>query len=131
MAATRASPTGRSPLNRRRGVAAWASCLIVFSFAAAFITSRDTLCRSVLMLDHPLSLVIPAHNEAPNMTKVIGQSIAILDQVAPDWEIVLVDDGSTDDTVAAARAAMGADSGGLWGGAPGRQRGYGSTGRGG
>src|ERR1700724_3744341 len=127
MAASRASPTGRSPLNRRRGAAAWASCLIVFSFAAAFITSRDTLCRSVLMLDHPLSLVIPAHNEAPNMTKVIGQSIAILDQVAPDWEIVLVDDGSTDDTVAVARAAMGADSGRLRVVAHDGKRGYGIT----
>src|SRR3984893_261704 len=127
MAATRASPTGRSPLNRRRRVAAWASCLIVFSFAAAFITSRDTPCRSVLMLDHPLSLVIPAHNEAPNMTKVIGQSIAILDQLAPDWEIVLVDDGSTDDTVAAARAAMGADSGRLRVVAHDGKRGYGIT----
>ena len=60
------------------------------------------------MLDRPLSLVIPAHNEAPNMTKVIGASIATLDRLAPDWEIVLVDDGSTDDTVVRARAAMGA-----------------------
>jgi glycosyltransferase involved in cell wall biosynthesis len=60
------------------------------------------------MLDRPLTLVIPAHNEAPNMTKVIGASTAALDRLAPDWEIVLVDDGSTDDTVAVARAAMGA-----------------------
>ena len=60
------------------------------------------------MLDRPLSLVIPAHNEAPNMAKVIGESIATLDRLAPEWEIVLVDDGSTDDTVALARAAMGA-----------------------
>jgi glycosyltransferase involved in cell wall biosynthesis len=59
------------------------------------------------MLDRPLSLVIPAHNEAPNMTKVIGASITTLDRLAPEWEIVLVDDGSTDDTVARARAAMG------------------------
>ena len=60
------------------------------------------------MLDRPLSLVIPAHNEAPNMPKVIGASVAALNRLSPDWEIVLVDDGSTDDTVARARAAMGA-----------------------
>lgn len=60
------------------------------------------------MLDRPLTLVIPAHNEAPNMTKVIGATITVLDRLAPDWEIVLVDDGSTDATVATARAAMGA-----------------------
>jgi len=41
------------------------------------------------------------------MKKVIGNSIAVLDRLAPDWEIVLVDDGSTDDTVAVVRAAMG------------------------
>jgi glycosyltransferase involved in cell wall biosynthesis len=58
------------------------------------------------MLDRPLSLVIPAHNEAPNMTKVISKAVEILDGLAPDWEIVLVDDGSTDETVAVARAAM-------------------------
>jgi glycosyltransferase involved in cell wall biosynthesis len=60
------------------------------------------------MLDRALSLVIPAHNEAPNLTYVIGKSIEILDRLAPDWEMVLVDDGSTDDTVVVARAAMGA-----------------------
>ena len=60
------------------------------------------------MLDRPLSLVIPAHNEALNMTTVIEKSVTILDRLAPDWEVVLVDDGSTDDTVAVARAAMGA-----------------------
>ena len=42
------------------------------------------------------------------MTKVIRASITTLDRLAPEWEIVLVDDGSTDDTVAQARAAMGA-----------------------
>src|ERR1700694_2022835 len=60
------------------------------------------------MLDRPLSLVIPAHNEAPNMTKVIGEGITILDGLWPDWAVVLVDGGSADDTVAVARAAMGA-----------------------
>ncbi len=60
------------------------------------------------MLDRPLSLVIPAHNEAPNMPKVIGASVAALNRLSPDWEVILVDDGSTDDTVALARAAMGA-----------------------
>ena len=60
------------------------------------------------MLDRSLSLVIPAHNEAPNMTKVIGASVTTLERLAPEWEIVLVDDGSTDDTVPLARATMGA-----------------------
>ena len=79
------------------------------------------------MLDRPLSLVIPAHNEAPNMTKLIGRSTEILDGLAPDWEIVLVDDGSTDDTVAVARAAMGAAASRLRVISHDRKRGYGIT----
>jgi glycosyltransferase involved in cell wall biosynthesis len=79
------------------------------------------------MLDRPLSLVIPAHNEALNMPKVIGASIAALDGLAPDWEIVLVDDGSTDDTVAVAQAAMGPAAGRLRVIAHDGKRGYGIT----
>jgi len=79
------------------------------------------------MLDRPLSLVIPAHNEAPNMPKVLGASIAALDRLAPEWEIVLVDDGSTDDTVALARAAMGAAATRLRVISHERKRGYGVT----
>jgi glycosyltransferase involved in cell wall biosynthesis len=79
------------------------------------------------MLDRPLSLVIPAHNEAPNMTKVIGASITTLDRLAPEWEIVLVDDGSTDDTVALARAAMGAAASRLQVISHREKRGYGIT----
>ncbi|MEA2668103.1 MAG: hypothetical protein QOJ33_1037 [Chloroflexota bacterium] len=79
------------------------------------------------MLDRPLSLVIPAHNEAPNMTKVIGNSIAVLDRLAPDWEIVLVDDGSTDDTAAVVRAAMGPAAARLRVITHGGKRGYGIT----
>jgi len=79
------------------------------------------------MLDRPLTLVIPAHNEAPNMTKVIGATVAALERLAPDWEIVLVDDGSTDDTVAVARAAMGAAAARLRVISHQSKRGYGVT----
>src|SRR6266567_3070033 len=73
-----------------------------------FHTGRAAFSVRMPMLDRPLSLVIPAHNEAPNMPRVIGASVAALNQLSPDWEVILVDDGSTDDTVALARAAMGA-----------------------
>ena len=64
----------------------------------------------VPMLDGALTLIIPAHNEAANMVTVIGGSVHTLSGLAPEWEIVLVDDGSSDDTVEVARRAMGADA---------------------
>src|SRR5205814_1108988 len=87
--------------------------LIVFSCGAAFMTDRVAFSYPVPMLDGSLTLVIPAHNEAANMVKVIGGSVGTLSRLAPEWEIVLVDDGSTDDTVEVARRAMGAQAGRL------------------
>ncbi len=57
-----------------------------------------------------VSLVIPAHNEAPNMPRVVGGALRALDEVAEAFEVVLVDDGSTDRTVDEARRAMGASA---------------------
>src|ERR1700726_5186281 len=58
-------------------------------------------------LNGSLTLVIPVHNEAANVLRVVGGSFATLAQLASSWEIVLVDDGSTDETVTAPRRAMG------------------------
>ncbi len=57
-----------------------------------------------------VSLVIPAHNEAANLPGVISAAREELTRVADRFNIVLVDDGSTDDTVAVARKAMGEES---------------------
>ena len=48
-----------------------------------------------------VSIVIPAYNEAA----VIGDVVARARSVCPDAEIIVVDDGSTDDTAARARQA--------------------------
>jgi glycosyltransferase involved in cell wall biosynthesis len=74
-----------------------------------------------------LSLVIPAHNEAANLARVVAGSVSTLTDLAPDWEIVLVDDGSTDETVAVARAAMGSEGGRLRVVRHERKSGYGLT----
>ena len=48
---------------------------------------------------HPLiSVIIPAHNEAGNLPTLVEKIVRGAKQVADDFEIVLVDDGSTDDT---------------------------------
>jgi glycosyltransferase involved in cell wall biosynthesis len=59
------------------------------------------------VLDGSLSLVIPVHNEAANVERVLGGCLTTLPVLAGQWEIMLVDDGSTDDTVELARRTMG------------------------
>ncbi|MHB8394472.1 MAG: glycosyltransferase family 2 protein [Candidatus Dormibacteria bacterium] len=54
-----------------------------------------------------VSLVIPAHNEEANLPGVISAAREALARVSEGFEIVVVDDGSTDTTVATARVAMG------------------------
>ena len=45
-----------------------------------------------------VSLVLPAFNEVENLAEAVEQARAPLSQIAPAWEIVVVDDGSTDGT---------------------------------
>lgn len=45
---------------------------------------------------HSLSVVAPVYNEAPNIQPLYEQITAALDGVIDDYEIVLVDDGSSD-----------------------------------
>jgi glycosyltransferase involved in cell wall biosynthesis len=48
-----------------------------------------------------LSCVIPAHNEASNLPVLLEQLTRQLHAMSPSWEVVVVDDGSRDATVAA------------------------------
>jgi glycosyltransferase involved in cell wall biosynthesis len=61
------------------------------------------------VLDGSLSVVIPAHNESANIGRVIGACGKTLPRLAADWRLLLVDDGSADDTQDVARAALGTD----------------------
>jgi glycosyltransferase involved in cell wall biosynthesis len=52
-----------------------------------------------------LSLVIPVYNEAGNVLPLVGQSVEVLRRLARPFEIILVNDGSTDGTAAEIAAA--------------------------
>jgi glycosyltransferase involved in cell wall biosynthesis len=57
-----------------------------------------------------LDVVLPAFNEAANLPGLFAQLRAVLDGLTPHWRILLVDDGSSDDTQ---RVALAARAGGL------------------
>jgi dolichol-phosphate mannosyltransferase len=54
---------------------------------------------------HGLSLVIPAYNEGPVIAQAIAEADAALARIAEEYEVLVVDDGSTDDTFSRAQAA--------------------------
>ena len=45
-----------------------------------------------------ISAILPAHNEAENIVHAVEALAGILTDLVPDWEIVVVDDGSQDET---------------------------------
>ncbi len=57
-----------------------------------------------------LSVVVPVYNEAPNAEALVTELRATLDRLTLTSEVVLVDDGSTDDTFALLAAACGDDA---------------------
>jgi glycosyltransferase involved in cell wall biosynthesis len=50
------------------------------------------------MIPGKLSLVLPAHNEVTNISDVTRRALDVLPQLAEAFEIIVVDDGSTDGT---------------------------------
>lgn len=53
-----------------------------------------------------LSVVLPAYNEEPNVEAVVGQALECLPRLAEEFEVIVVDDGSTDETAARAQALV-------------------------
>ncbi len=45
-----------------------------------------------------ISVFFPCHNEAATVEALVGKTIEVLDAISTDYEIIIVDDGSTDDT---------------------------------
>jgi glycosyltransferase involved in cell wall biosynthesis len=45
-----------------------------------------------------LSIFFPAFNEEANIAETVGQAMAVAAETAPTWEVIVVDDGSSDRT---------------------------------
>jgi glycosyltransferase involved in cell wall biosynthesis len=56
-----------------------------------------------------LSIVVPVYNEAPNAEALVGELRSTIDRLTTTSEVVLVDDGSHDDTFARLVDAVAAD----------------------
>lgn len=55
-----------------------------------------------------ISLVLPAYNEAENIEPMVAEADPALKAVADDYEILVIDDGSKDDTAGVTRRVMAA-----------------------
>jgi dolichol-phosphate mannosyltransferase len=53
-----------------------------------------------------ISLVMPAYNEADNIEPMVEEATPALEAVSDDYEIIVVDDGSADDTAGVTRRVM-------------------------
>jgi glycosyltransferase involved in cell wall biosynthesis len=53
-----------------------------------------------------LSIVVPAYNEGARLANSLRAIVEYLNEYAPESELIVVDDGSTDDTAATARAEL-------------------------
>ena len=53
-----------------------------------------------------ISLVLPAYNEADNIEPMVAEAVPALEANADDYEIIVVDDGSADDTADVTRLVM-------------------------
>jgi glycosyltransferase involved in cell wall biosynthesis len=53
-----------------------------------------------------LSIVVPAYNEGTRLQESLPKIVAYLNEGFPDSELIVVDDGSTDNTADVARAAL-------------------------
>ena len=53
-----------------------------------------------------ISLVMPAYNEADNIEPMVAEATPALEANADDYEIIVVDDGSADETAAVTRRVM-------------------------
>jgi glycosyltransferase involved in cell wall biosynthesis len=56
-----------------------------------------------------LSIVVPVYNEAANVDALVARLRPVLDGVTASWEMVFIDNGSRDDTLARIRSLNAAD----------------------
>ncbi|MDQ1728226.1 MAG: hypothetical protein QOD33_351, partial [Pyrinomonadaceae bacterium] len=62
--------------------------------------------QNSIQMTLPLSIVVPAYNEGARLGKSLRAIVSYLNDSVPESELIVVDDGSTDNTAAMARAEL-------------------------
>jgi cellulose synthase/poly-beta-1,6-N-acetylglucosamine synthase-like glycosyltransferase len=57
-----------------------------------------------------LSVILPAYNEQDNVATVVQRGLEVLPRLADEFEVIVVDDGSSDATAAVVRAISDQES---------------------
>ncbi|WP_241215200.1 glycosyltransferase family 2 protein [Thermobaculum terrenum] len=70
----------------------------------------DSNLKASANINGKLSLILPARNEEANLPRVLGRCIEVLNETLPDWEIIVVNDGSQDKTGEIAEGFAARDS---------------------
>lgn len=69
------------------------------NLAFSFLKIRENYCNiRVLMSKLQISIVLPAHNEAENLTQLLKDIVDCMKNFGWDYEVIVVNDGSTDNT---------------------------------
>src|SRR6195256_1848818 len=77
---------------------------------------NHTICGKLLLIPYnenivpKYSIVVPLHNEQENVTDLYDRLKAVMENSGETFEIVLVDDGSSDNTFAQLREIAAVDS---------------------
>ncbi len=74
------------------------------------ILHGSSILRASPMIDATLSLLLPAKDEASNLPSVLDEAAHVLPRFFRDYEIIVVDDGSIDETAGVVRAAAARDA---------------------
>ena len=76
------------------------SITLANDFSTTPIVIEGNLHGMPIVADFSLSVIIPAYNEAERLPPTLADCVAYLSQQPYPWEILVVDDGSTDGTLA-------------------------------
>ncbi|MEZ6065819.1 MAG: glycosyltransferase [Planctomycetaceae bacterium] len=69
----------------------------------------ETEGTAVAPMPVSLSLVLPAYNEAEGISQAMHEAVVALERITDEFEVIVVDDGSTDETAAIVSRAAALD----------------------